>query len=76
MKQEIPPLGEQQEREFREAIARAVAEALAAQSQDVPEDKYPLEWSLEFWRTVYGATQEEAETVLAALLKERGQHEK
>lgn len=72
MKQGIPPLGEQQEREFREAVAGAVA----AHSQDAPEDKYLLEWSLEFWRSVYGATPEEAEAALAAALEERGQGEK
>lgn len=56
--------------------AETIARALAAQSQDMPEDKYPLEWSLEFWRTVYGATPEEAEAALAAALEERGQGEK
>lgn len=67
MTQGIPPLGEQQEREFREAIARTVTA-----HREEPALAAGLPWAVDLWRCVYGATQEEAD----AALEEREQHEK
>lgn len=71
MTQGIPPLREQQEREFREAVAGAVAAcAVDTAARDL------LAGTVELWRSVYGATPEEAEAALAAALEERGQGER
>lgn len=72
MTQGIPPLREQQESEFRAAVAGAVA----ACAVDTAARDLLLTGTVELWRSVYGATPEEAEAALAAALEERGQGEK